>query len=274
MKKPVCDNPRFQDLFRFVRVWAKLRGIYGSSHGFLNGIACQLLSAHVVRLYPQDEGYALVRRFFEVCTQINWKKGIVWFDDLDPALQSRWEHDEMILITPVRHPVNKLKRATRETLGVMMREFDIERQKTQRGQEWEKLVQPPIPLEMSTRFVFVQFWVRDSEPDEEFDKWKGHIVAQLPLMVRALREARSDCQPTPLGYTFAMPGEDHRRNCGCFFIGFQKPAIGGPLHLRTVNNQQVFGLKGVRRKSTAFEITPRFFKKLMVKYKDQFPKEV
>jgi poly(A) polymerase Pap1 len=47
---PTCDNPVFHDLFQFVRIWAKGRGVYG----VLNGTACQLLAAHVVRKYPEE----------------------------------------------------------------------------------------------------------------------------------------------------------------------------------------------------------------------------
>jgi hypothetical protein len=190
----------------------------------------------------------------------------------------------MVLTTPVHRPVNTLKGAPKEAPAALKREFEIGFQKMRPFHEWEKVVQAPIPLEMSTRAIWVQFWIDDEKRDDQeavpefearrlavFAEWRDYMLAQLPVMVSALSEARSDCDPTPWPHTFVTPGDCNRQLCGCLFIGFKGPPIGVALRLKMANKAPAFGLKGMGRGSAANEITPRFFRKFLEKQANPLP---
>jgi len=62
----VPDVTIFRDLLRFVRHWAKQRGIYGSYLGFMGGTAWAICVARICQMHPQADLAQLTARFFRV----------------------------------------------------------------------------------------------------------------------------------------------------------------------------------------------------------------
>ena len=52
IQKLVPDVDKFRKLLRIVKHWAKQRGIYSSSLGFLGGVNWAILAARVCQMYP------------------------------------------------------------------------------------------------------------------------------------------------------------------------------------------------------------------------------
>merc|ERR1719215_1100262 len=70
----VPDPRLFVTLLRFVRHWAKQRGVYGSFLGFFGGAAWAVACAHVCRAHPQLELSTLTARFFRSMSRWDWKQ--------------------------------------------------------------------------------------------------------------------------------------------------------------------------------------------------------
>jgi poly(A) polymerase len=265
------DIDAFRDLFRFVRLWAKRRLIYGSSFGFLPGIACQLLSAFVVREHRQMLGYVLVHHFFELCAKIQWDKQILCLKD-PPDMPARPRRkDVMILIVPDASSTNSLSSVTEETLAVMKREFDIGLEKSRTHQPWEKFIETPRLFEHCTRVLQVQFWVENGRTKGEFEKWKDFIVSRVPGMLKKLKNMERGNHPTPLPLKFATPGENGKQNCGCILIGLMGRSQINTFNTIRVKKKLIFAPQDQQngRGSSAQAISMEQFREFERRYSDQ-----
>lgn len=69
----VPNVEQFRLLLRFVKFWAKQRGIYGTGLGFFGGVAWAICCAHVCQLFPDLELASLAQGFFTVLSRWDWK---------------------------------------------------------------------------------------------------------------------------------------------------------------------------------------------------------
>merc|ERR1719183_2904586 len=75
--KLVPNEEIFRKTLRFIKYWARQRGIYSNVLGFFGGITWSLLVARVCQLYPYYAPSQLVRRFFHVYYQWNWSRPVI-----------------------------------------------------------------------------------------------------------------------------------------------------------------------------------------------------
>uniref|UniRef100_A0A0K6S9T4 polynucleotide adenylyltransferase n=1 Tax=Chromera velia CCMP2878 TaxID=1169474 RepID=A0A0K6S9T4_9ALVE len=74
--KMVPNQDVFGQVLRFVKAWARHRGVYSNVLGFLGGVAWSILCAYVCREFGKkgETAAVLIRKFFE--TFADWKWGI------------------------------------------------------------------------------------------------------------------------------------------------------------------------------------------------------
>eukprot|EP00929_Paragymnodinium_shiwhaense_P063843 TRINITY_DN31946_c0_g1_i2.p1 TRINITY_DN31946_c0_g1~~TRINITY_DN31946_c0_g1_i2.p1 ORF type:complete len:564 (+),score=131.47 TRINITY_DN31946_c0_g1_i2:69-1760(+) len=70
----VPSQDDFRVLLRFVRHWAKRRGIFGNELGFLGGVAWAIACARVCQMYQGEPTESLYARFFETLATWDWRK--------------------------------------------------------------------------------------------------------------------------------------------------------------------------------------------------------
>ena len=69
------DND-FRLTLRAIKLWAKKRGIYSNAMGYPGGVAWAILVAKVCQLYPKCKANILIRKFFEVYSEWDWKNPV------------------------------------------------------------------------------------------------------------------------------------------------------------------------------------------------------
>ena len=68
----VPNKENFRITLRWIKLWAKNRGIYSNVLGYLGGVAWAILVANICRMYPKLLPNKLLYHFFKVYTKWNW----------------------------------------------------------------------------------------------------------------------------------------------------------------------------------------------------------
>jgi poly(A) polymerase len=114
----------FRRLLRAVRGWAKSRGLYGNSWGFLGGFSWSLLCAYSYLNY-QDRDKSLERllaNFFQILSQHNWKQPIA-LTDLGNQYTPKLPQDLLPIVSSIAPCKNTARNITRSTAKILQDEF-------------------------------------------------------------------------------------------------------------------------------------------------------
>ena len=106
----------FQNALRFIKLWAKLRGIYGISKGYFGGISLAIMLAKVVLLYPSASSETLVFCFFKLFSSWNWKFPV--------QLTNRVKNNgSFSVMTPTEPEMNSMKLVNKSSKKLLEREL-------------------------------------------------------------------------------------------------------------------------------------------------------
>ncbi|SBS85220.1 poly(A) polymerase PAP, putative [Plasmodium ovale] len=132
----VPNKEHFRNTLRFIKLWAKSRGIYSNILGFLGGISWSLLTAKVCQLYPNYNISQLICKFFRVYSIWNWKypvliqnikkyniEGLKNFPIWDPEKNIKDKLHVMPIITPAFPCMNSTHNVTYCTRSILIEEF-------------------------------------------------------------------------------------------------------------------------------------------------------
>lgn len=236
----VPNRESFRQTLRFVKCWARRRGIYSNVLGFFGGITWALLVARVCQLYPYYAPSQLVNRFFRVYDQWNWSKPVMLCEIIDPQTVAPgvtglkvWNpktnpadrQHVMPVITPAFPAMNSTHNVTETTKRILLDEF-------RRGYEVVKNVEANRApwSEVHDAFpYFTQFhhflWLEIlAKSDEVYQKFSGWVESKLRILLKQL-EAVSGMIIHPVIDQYNLRGSDAEwpRGCGMFIaIAFYK----------------------------------------------------
>ncbi|KAH0788359.1 poly(A) polymerase gamma [Histomonas meleagridis] len=194
----VDDKANFALFLRFIRMWAKKRGVYGNVYGYLGGVNCALLCAFICQRYPTALPSKLVLMFFKDLMSWNWPDPIYIntpaigpLPSWDNNQGSPGKNDKMPIITPAYPAMNSMAKATKSTRDRMVHEFKRGYKYTlkvfQEGEEWKCLIQPTHFFVNCRKYVRVQVWASTAE---ELNKWVQTVEAQIRKLTLALESVR------------------------------------------------------------------------------------
>lgn len=227
----------FRQTLRFVKYWARRRGIYSNVLGFFGGITWSMLVARVCQLYPYYAPSQLVNRFFRVYDQWSWSKPVMLQDPVDPvnvpgmSSAKVWNPKAnvadrqhiMPVITPAFPAMNSTHNVTETTKRILLDEFrrgyevvkEVEAQKS----GWDKVYELPTFFggpSSHPHFLWIEVL---AETQEAYLKFSGWVESKLRILIKQLEAIKSTIiHPNP--EQFDLGGTDEQWSLGCgMFIG-------------------------------------------------------
>ncbi|XP_060574227.1 poly(A) polymerase type 3-like isoform X2 [Ruditapes philippinarum] len=186
----------FRMTLRAIKLWAKRRGIYSNSLGFLGGVSWAMLVARVCQLYPNADPSTLVQKFFMVYSTWHWPQPVllkefqaenklnltVW----DPRINPSDRFHLMPIITPAYPCQNSTFNVTKSTRQIMMDEFkeglDITTEIYKAGEDgdWSKLFEPSNFFQKYKHYIVLTC---SAEEENNYLEWQGYLESKIRLLV-------------------------------------------------------------------------------------------
>jgi len=228
----VPNKETFRQALRFVKCWAKRRGIYSNVLGFFGGITWALLVARVCQLHPYYAPSQLVNRFFRLYDQWNWSRPVMLCDIVEPqsvpgmSSVKVWnpktnpadKQHIMPVITPVFPAMNSTHNVTETTKRVLLDEFrrgyevvkSVEAQKS----AWKDVLDPFPFFSHFRNFLWVEVLAKT---DEVYVKFSGWVESKLRILTRSLEAINGMIiHPNPEQYDLKNMDTDWPLGCGMF----------------------------------------------------------
>lgn len=211
--KLVPNKMVFRTALRFIKHWAKVRGVYSNVLGYLGGISWAILVARCCQLYPNFPPNLIIQRFFTVYTQWSWARspvclckikdpqateGLANFRVWNPQLYVQDRHHLLKIITPAFPAMNSThnvshstKRVIMEELGLAAKQFAewaaVQTEGSQTLKAWRdvllEILKPVDYLAFSKHFLELQVLAKSEAVHR---KWEGWIESKVRHLVRSL----------------------------------------------------------------------------------------
>ncbi|CRH00882.1 poly(A) polymerase PAP, putative [Plasmodium relictum] len=248
----VPNKECFRNTLRFIKLWAKNRGIYSNILGFLGGISWALLTAKVCQLYPNYNISQLICKFFRVYSIWNWKypvliksikksniEGLKNFPIWDPEKNIKDKLHVMPIITPAFPCMNSTYNVTYCTRNILIEEFkrahsiinymeDNPSNNTNininilnnnnntsynSNNIWANILKPLDLFTNYKHFLHIQIMATN---ELIHNKWKGWIESKIRLLFKKLETINElKIRPYPKFYFYK---KDKYYYCSSFFI--------------------------------------------------------
>ncbi|KAL5199199.1 hypothetical protein ABZP36_020402 [Zizania latifolia] len=223
----------FRTTLRFMRFWAKRRGVYSNVIGFLGGINWALLVARICQLYPNASPSMLISRFFKVYSKWKWpnpvmlchiEEGSLGLPVWDPRKNFRDRGHHMPIITPAYPCMNSSYNVSISTRHVMVQEFtrtsDICQAIDESKAGWDALFAPYPFFELYRNYLKIEITARN---EDDLRNWKGWVESRLRTLVLKIERFTREMllsHPNPRDFL------DSSRPLHCFyFMGLWKKQI-------------------------------------------------
>lgn len=229
----VPNQEAFRETLRFVKCWARRRGIYSNVLGFFGGITWALLVARVCQLYPNYCFSQLVNRFFRIYDQWNWSKpvllcdvvesvpGIAGFKVWNPKTNHADKQHLMPVITPAFPAMNCTYNVTETTKRILLDEFrrgyEVVKKVEQAKATWQE-VHEPFPFFNNGPFVHYLCLEVLAKSPEVHVKFCGWVESKLRILHKSLEGAVRGMQihPNPEQYDLRNSDAEWPLGCGMF----------------------------------------------------------
>lgn len=204
MLQLVPNVETFRDTLRVIKLWAKRRGIYSNTLGFLGGVQWAILVARVCQLYPTALPSMLVRHFFVILLRWNWpnpamlrnfasRSGItasLTFKEWNPQIYPADRQHIMPILTPAYPSMCATHNVSQSTFKVMQREFQRGYEVTDRilkseSHDWKELFEE---ADFFSRYKWYLTVIASSDAEDRMHLWAGTVESKLRRLIVMLEE--------------------------------------------------------------------------------------
>ncbi|KAI9123098.1 hypothetical protein K1719_005987 [Acacia pycnantha] len=204
---PNVEN--FQSVLRFLKLWAKRRGVYGTLFGYLGGVHLAVLAAFICQRHPDASLNALIMQFFQTFAFWPWPEPVMVYGG---KFTTGTDVTKTRSLMPIQLPSSPHEfchsNITRSTFYRIRTEF-------QRGHNmtWDLLnpdfhwdsIAAPIPYSKEYS-LFVKIYLSSRNKDD-LEHWVGWVKSRLCGLLLMLEEIQVFCDPNPTEYDDAEKTE-------------------------------------------------------------------
>jgi poly(A) polymerase len=220
----VPNHENFMLLLRFVRFWAKRRGVYGSVFGYFSGTAWAICCAVVCQQHPRLQLPQLVGHFFRMLSRHDWATQI---EIIPPDGQPRQaeklppaEECPMPVLLPAGSGLLATRTVSPTTMKVLQKElrrgFKTVKQVELARVHWSDVYNSSRFFQRHRHYLEFSFMAASQEV---FDHWLVWAQHQVETVVRLFESTSKDIvslRPWPEWLDF----KDQKWNCSrAIFMG-------------------------------------------------------
>jgi poly(A) polymerase Pap1 len=175
LQRTIPDLATFRVAYRFIKTWAKQRGIYSSKLGYVGGIHITLLLSRICKLAFFQTGAlsasTIVCTFFKHYSQFDWRNDMVYdpqFYKSEVPRYHRSSREPMVILSVHSPKVNVAHNASLPSLRTLEQEFKrAEQLLSKEGTTWMDIVGPASEAAGANEFlnsytsyakIDVQYW--------------------------------------------------------------------------------------------------------------------
>lgn len=228
----VPDIKTFQMVTRFVKFWAKQRGIYSNIIGYLGGISWSILVARVCQMYANATASVVLQKLFCFLQQWKWPSPVM----LCPPSRSQFKlyngaAKSMLEWCPIRegshlcpiltpaYPVqNSAFNVNESTMAVMVSEWKrashIMTQSLSFEEKLIKITEPRKFFRMYKTYLKITYGCLGTE----YKRWHGFVESKLRFFIINLQKVLhvGEVIPWPVFYGPDLSSETHEKS---FYVG-------------------------------------------------------
>ncbi|KAI3401341.1 hypothetical protein diail_11424 [Diaporthe ilicicola] len=169
VRRSVPDIVKFRLAHRFIKTWAKRRGIYALKYGYLGGISITVLLARLHKLLAHESAAVslsdLLETFFNHYANFNWRADLVFDPFLHKQLNYRRTDREPLAILGYAPPaLNTCLAASVPSVRTITEEFQrADKMLSEEGMTWSGLLETDGSADFLKSFrsyikINIQFW--------------------------------------------------------------------------------------------------------------------
>nr|XP_027202886.1 poly(A) polymerase-like [Dermatophagoides pteronyssinus] len=215
MFRLIPNKAAFVTVARFIKYWAKVRGIYSNVMGYFGGVAWMILITKICQLNPDLLPNRLLEKFYEVYSDWKWPKAVKIFaveDSIEeygfrnyqswnPRINTNDCSHLMPIITPAFPSMNTTHNVSHTTMQVIKQEFLFANEilKTDKSvNRWMKLVKP-FCLEEKYNIILAIFVNADDQ--QSYSNWQGWVESKVRFLFKSIEEYEK-CELRPFPHWF------------------------------------------------------------------------
>lgn len=216
----VPDPRLFVTLLRFVRHWAKQRGVYGSFLGFFGGTAWAVACAHVCRAHPQLELSTLTARFFRSMSRWDWKQPLFLQPSASNSTAAGAVPPAMDVLLPVGEGISASPYVCETTAKILQKELRrgykmVQQVELQRAQ-WGEVYGQPRFFQRHRHFLEFDFMATSEPVMAKWIEWCSTVLQGLVSLFESMSGTIVTLRPWPEWLEFRDAQWPHAR---AIFVG-------------------------------------------------------
>jgi poly(A) polymerase len=191
----------FRTTLKLVKLWAKEKGVYSNSVGYLGGVSWAILVAKICQMFPNYKPNKLLEKFFFFYSNWNWHENAVLIEVIRDSNEMKRDdklYSCMQIWTPAYPSMNSASRVKETNLKVLSKllqqgqEILKDATKT-REERWKELFKKYEFFKEYHNFIEINVVGRNKE---EFTKWKSFVESQILTYIAKLEQQADHCALT------------------------------------------------------------------------------